>query len=74
MKFFIENKENLCDLIKQDKSRSDVYPGYNIYLRYSLNDYTKYPYSEDLHLGRLCCRFTLKNYIGVNRCLKTDPK
>lgn len=59
----------MCDLIKI--KRDNVHPGFNIYLRYSINS-EKYPYSEDLHLGRLCCRYTLSKYVAVNKCLKTD--
>ncbi|CAF0861015.1 unnamed protein product [Brachionus calyciflorus] len=31
-------------------------PGVNIYLRYSSVDTKKFPYTEELHIGRLCCR------------------
>ena len=33
----------------------------------------KYPYKEDLHLGRICCQKVLGNLVGINRCNRTDP-
>ena len=68
-------KKFFCDLINKQVP-SDKY-GFNIYIRYSAykqhSPLDKYPYKEDLHVGRLCCQWVLNNFIGVNRCDYTDP-
>ena len=47
--------------------------GFNVYLRFSAISKT-YPQTEDLHIGRLCCQFTLGIVFGFNRCQFTTPK
>ena len=41
-------------------------PGYNIYLRYSANDDING--TNDLHLGRVCCKSFFESFLPSNRC------
>ncbi len=61
---------HLCNLIGIKRANDTI--GFNVYLRYSLNS-DKFPYSEDLHIGRLCCLFTFNKVLGFNRCQLTTP-
>jgi hypothetical protein len=68
-------KKYICELINND-SPSEIY-GFNVYIKYSAYGaqvaLNKYPYKEDLHLGRICCQKTLGGVVGINRCNRTDP-
>ena len=41
-------------------------PGYNIYLRYSANGDVNG--TNDLHLGRVCCKSFFESFLPSNRC------
>lgn len=68
---FTKNEYNqyICKLI--DLSVPGDTTGYNLYLRYT-TDKNIFPEREDLHVGRICCQKTLGNFIGFNRCDRTN--
>jgi hypothetical protein len=65
-----EYKKYMCNLINQ--SRVSDTQGYNVYIRYLNRDNALFPYKDDLHVGRLCCKKTFGQFIGLNRCNQTD--
>lgn len=66
-----EYKKYLCELLDVTMVADDTY-GYNFYVRYT-SESSIFPLQEDLHIGRLCCRKFLNQYIGFNRCDYTNP-
>jgi hypothetical protein len=62
----------ICSLIESNSL--DEF-GYNVYLRYSVSKETpqEFPYHEDIHIGRVCCRYFFGNWLGTNRCKDVPP-
>ncbi|CAF0895158.1 unnamed protein product [Brachionus calyciflorus] len=62
----VQISNNLCE----DKLRKQIEPpGINLYLRYSINE-KKFPFSEDLNVGRICCLFFQNRFVPYNKCYR----
>ena len=55
---------SFCESINQESNNS---AGFNIYLKYK-NAINSFPWNEDIHLGRICCKLETNKYVAIPNC------